>query len=332
MNLRRMNGSSDSHAAAIASLKIRHIAALLEIIRGVTLRHVDFVRARYAGQSTHFDDTLLFLTSIGWILENDGQLTVNDDLVLSELNVAGSAGLGKAVLTTIAGSPNPYRSQLAVYLNGFAAIDLDIVRKRTAEQSLEQISIRNLLMDSQAVTHRAVDDCYILRRDCADLFLWAKNIVGPTTTSAAIISATRRQEIGFNAELAVLRYERERLGPRFVSKIEHTSESNPFACFDIKSFTISGDIASRRFVEVKAVSKDSYQFFWTSAEMEAALLLASQYFLYLLPVTYGGTFDMDNLLVIENAYETVRLDRARWEIDENVVVCRRRGDSAIVLT
>jgi len=72
------------------------------------------------------------------------------------------------------------------------------------------------------------------------------------------------------------------------------------------------------------VSADSYRFFWTASEIEAARLLGQSYFLYLLPSLGGQMFDLSKMMIIQNPYSTVYQSPNEWFVEEKVVLCSRK--------
>ena len=143
------------------------------------------------------------------------------------------------------------------------------------------------------------------------------------TKASLETTARRREQFGRSAEDAVFEYEKIRVGEQLANKVQHISKTLPFASYDIKSFTVDASSTVDRFIEVKAVSRQSYQFFWTQIELEAAKLLRDKYYLYLLP-SDGKSFDFSELLMLENAYETVYENKDAWATEENVVLCQKK--------
>jgi hypothetical protein len=119
-------------------------------------------------------------------------------------------------------------------------------------------------------------------------------------------------------------FEEKRLGLPWSTEVQHIAARFPAACYDIKSLTVEGSFASPRFIEVKAVPADSFQFYWTASEVEAARLLGASYFLYLLPVSGPTAFELECLQMVQNPYVNVYENPTTWSKDESVIVCRRR--------
>ena len=112
-------------------------------------------------------------------------------------------------------------------------------------------------------------------------------------------------------------------GPSLAHRVSHVSGELPFACFDIKSITVSGDEIVDRYIEVKAVPNESLQFYWSRVEVEAAKVLRERYYLYLVPYIVGRGFDISAVCIICNPQETL-LQNNGWKVEEDVFVCSRK--------
>ena len=88
---------------------------------------------------------------------------------------------------------------------------------------------------------------------------------------------------GEKAELFVLEYERQRLGPEGGKKVKRISDIDVSAGYDIVSVNTPDSMKTNRFIEVKAISEAG--FFWSKNEYEVARLLATDYYLYLIDLT-----------------------------------------------
>ncbi len=202
--------------------------------------------------------------------------------------------------------------------------ETDLVHRPPISDRLDDSGLRNLLIDMRVVAYRAADDVYLLEEVGVELYVWAKDLQRPVSRKKFEADVKQKEELGSAAELAVLEYEKNRVGAQWLSKVEHVSARLPFACYDIKSVTLQDEGAVPRYIEVKAVAADSHQFYWTASEVEAARLLRAKYFLYLLPVVAGAGFDLARMMVVEDAYTSVYQNSQAWLIEENVIVCRRR--------
>ena len=88
---------------------------------------------------------------------------------------------------------------------------------------------------------------------------------------------------GEKAELFVLNFERNRIGPPLCEDIKRISEIDVAAGYDIVSFNSSDSHEPDRFIEVKAVSSSG--FFWSKNEYEIAKLKGDTHYLYLVELS-----------------------------------------------
>jgi len=225
-------------------------------------------------------------------------------------------------------SDTEYRTSLCRYLNQFSAHGTKVIHSPTAERRAGESAVRNFLAGAQLISYRRKDNDYVVNQEAIDLWIWAKSISGPNTPTQLHSTIESRERLGLEAELAAVEYEKDRLGNDWSAHVQHVAREHPLANYDIKSVTIGDGEAVPRFIEVKAVSLDSYRFFWSASEVSAARLLGPAYFLYLVPANRDGSFDMRRLWIVENAYDSVCSDSARWEIENNILLCQPKELSA----
>jgi hypothetical protein len=319
-----MNASSIEPGAILAKVRPRQILRLLEILHSATVRRRSFVMARFEEQATDFSETVQLLMDIGWLCAE------GDDLVLA----AGAAGdvltaaptqRTRLLAETMFDRLGPYEADFASYLRRFDWQEGALVHHAVGEMRLRESPVRDFLMELGAVSHSPATDAYILGEPFRFLHLWARNRLGPTDQAQLVQRAEERTELGRRAELAVLEWERARVGPVFAHRVRHIAAESPAACFDLQSVTLMASGPTLRFIEVKAVSVDTYQFHWTAGEVEAARMLADRYFLYLLPVGTAGIFALDKLEIIPNPYAVIYQNSTAWLKEESVIVCRKRN-------
>lgn len=91
----------------------------------------------------------------------------------------------------------------------------------------------------------------------------------------------QKEEIGKQAELFVLQYEKNRLSKHLNNeKIKRISEEFVNAGYDIESFDDLDSFIVDRFIEVKSYEKE-ISFFWSRNEVQKAQELNEKYYLYL---------------------------------------------------
>ncbi len=318
-----MSASSDKRLELFSKLETKQVQCLLNILFQNTMREKHFVETAYNERARYFVETLQFLKNINWVNEQPDALA---------LTVAGAAACAAAqddgeirqqLTEKLTSQGSPYRMDLADYLLQFSLSGSSLAYRPSLSDRLKQSPLRNFLMDIRAVTHRAADDTYLLEDGAVDMYVWAINFKRSTSKNLLKSDVERKEQLGLAAEIAILAYEIDRVGERWAYKVEHVAAGIPFACYDIKSVTVHGGDAVPRYIEVKAVPPDSYQFYWTRSEVEVAQLLSSKYFLYLLPVSTSGCFDLKRILIVDDPYSSVYQNSETWQIEENVIVCRR---------
>lgn len=319
-----MNASSGERLFTLAMVETKQVQCLLRVLSRSNMRRMQFVEMSYVEQARNFRETLQFLKDIGWVREQEDELVLTDDGETAGKATQDDARIRNRLVEALIAEASPYQGLVADYLAQFKMTDSDLVCRSPIRDRLQKSPVRNFLMDVGVVTYRAADDLHVLEGNSVELYVWARNVKRATSRNQMQIRARRKEDLGFAAELTVLNFERNRVGEMWASKVEHVSAKNPFACFDIKSVTVQTFTAVPRYVEVKAVSGDTYQFYWTASEVEAAQSLRTKYFLYLLPVVPGGGFDPAQILLIEDPYISVYQNSQSWVIEENAIICRRR--------
>lgn len=317
-----MPDSSDSVAKSLTNVLPRNAFRLLTLIRDSTLKDRAFVAARYAETATFFEETLSFLVEMRWVTAAEdtiGTLGGAADRALNMHDAARNLFVAEALLS----SSSPYRSVLASYLSRFGTGENGLVYSPTMERRLADAAVRDFLMDLGAVSHSRAEDFFVLGRPFAHLAVLSRGLTSASSAELAKLSHNREQ-LGRKAELAVLEWERSRVGMAYRDRIAHVARDHPFACFDIQSVSLHGSEVELRFIEVKAVAGASFEFHWSAGEIEAAQLLGDRYFLYLLPVAGRDSFDTSRLEIVRGAYTEVLRDDSAWAVTPSELICRKR--------
>ena len=293
--------------------------AFVNILQTSTLRDTEFLRSLYEERAENFEGVVSFLKDIGWIREGGRELYATTEAI--GMFNASSFQIRAAIGHAMTKGSLSLQDIVSRYLSAFCVDDTVISHKPSAQSRLSQRGIRNFLIELEVVSYDPDDDRYLLNRDFADLYLWAKVNRGADSKGMLFKAAADREKLGATAELAALEFERTRIGPSLACKVEHIAAVHPFANYDIRSVTVTGDELAPRFIEVKAVSIDDYHFFWTSSEIQAARLLEDRYFIYLLPVLTENAFDLAKIMIVQNPYKTIYRCPDKWRVESDVVVC-----------
>jgi hypothetical protein len=316
-----MTGYSHSYTRVFQNLDPKNIVGLLEVLSSLRLPKRPLVESRYSEHWRHFEHTLSFLKSIGWVTESGGQLLLTDRVNSSPFAYKKSGDISRSIVEAILQSDSSYRSALCRYLDQFRVNGTAIVHSPTSERRLKESSVRNFLSAVGMISYRRRQDDYIVQEEIVDLWIWARGFSGPKTKSKLRARIEERERIGTSAEDVAVEYERARLGKDWANHVHHIARDYPLASYDIKSVTLSNDRAVARFIEVKAVSPQSFRFFWSREEVEAARLLHNAYFLYLIPAQGDRTFDIGGIWIVDNAYDRI-CNSDQWAVESDVLLCQ----------
>lgn len=317
-----MRDSSADRAATLERVRPRNVYVLLSIIQSSALRERSFIESRFVESATHFAETAEFLESVGWIRHANGQLLPAGDAA-PRVVAADDGQRGRLLAEALFGAAGPYERLFARYLTHFTRrSDGRLVYQPTIDARLRDTGARDFLMDLGAVTHRASEDLYFLEKPFEPWALWARNVTGSSAHQLRL-AADEQLALGTRAELAVVEWERARVGSSWQDRVRHVAAENPGACFDIQSITVAEGQPKQRYIEVKAVALGSFEFHWSQPEIEAAEILRDEYFLYLLPVV-GSGFDLARMEVIQDAFAQVLRNPSGWSTTAADTVCRKR--------
>ena len=306
---------------AFESLQLRNIMHLLSVVRETRLTTKPLVEKRYNEQATDFDATLSFLFEIAGLIEDGDKLRLNHVFAdqSKQMNVKE---ITTHIFERILMKKSAYRTELFSYFNQFKLVNGQIEYQPNTLQRTKFSNIRNFLMESGVINYNADSVQYVVAPQYVNIYAKAIESDSSYTPYKLKQKLQNGDKLGLAAEKAVLKYEKERVGPDLEEYIEHISIKNVSAGYDIKSVTQIGlNKLEPRYIEVKAVSPTLYKFFWTSNEMRVAEILRKTYYLYLLPVAGNLIFSLIDIKIIPDPFSEIILLSNSWEIETNVVCC-----------
>jgi hypothetical protein len=294
------------------------LRVLLSILRDSTWRSRDFVEKRFQERARNFSETLAFLQQIGWVHGEGLEVQIAD--AWNDRTPAN--GDAVALLDALLDSPGRHQQELASYLLRFRCANGVPPSFPSAGFDFSDSPARDFLMELGAVRHDGERRVYVIERPFLGAYMWALAQRGPDSREELLTELSERQLLGYQAEIAVIKFERQRLGPTWADRIHHIAGDHPTAPYDIKSVTVTDNRASPRYIEVKAVALAERQFFWSASEIEAAKLLQLEYYLYLVPVTGRGDLDLAQLQMIADPYSEIYSRPSVWEKLPTNFLCR----------
>jgi hypothetical protein len=302
------------------SIDLKNVLILISVLVDIDLKMKSVIRQRFNQQATNFDETVSFLQTLGSIETSEDEIRLTDDFEKLIKN-SDNETLRNHILDLVLKINNPYQAEMLKYLSKFQHTSGSIDYKPTDIKRSEFSDARNFLIELEVVKYDYESDKYIVLPEHIHLFALA--IEKSSTYSPAKLKRKliQKDEIGKAAELAIMKYEKNRVGKKYQKLVEHISEKNAAAGYDIKSVTVDGDNTERRYIEVKAVPADSYKFYWSQNELRVAELLNTNYYLYLLPVLSKMDFAIDKLKIISNPIPEIFENPDAWNVESDVVCC-----------
>jgi hypothetical protein len=301
-------------------IKLSQLHTLCNTLADAEVRDVSNIKRKYLESALSFDETLSLLKDLKIVR------TSGDELILSKtfsLPLDSIEEFKKIFIPVFFHSSGDISDELRIFLSNFQAENNKIFFKATELQKIKYSGIRNLLLELEFILIGCDNTTYFISPDFSDLFLkqFCRRKLSPESLKK---KQTENELIGLIAEKAVIEYELKRLSVISVlpNEIEHTSQKNVLAGYDIKSFEdYLGSNSKRieRFIEVKAVQVDDYKFYWSRTEMEISKVFGEMYYLYLLPVVSNKTFDFEKMIIKRNPYKSVYSNELEWKKEEESI-------------
>lgn len=302
-----MHMTESSRIIEFKKLSAAKILHLLDFVREHPGIRPDHLRENYLRSELNFPETYEFLLSISAI-------TISGDRVFTKYAGKSVKSAKLYILELLLRKSHLGKRSISAYLKKFF-VNKDIyVCKSKSKLNSPEAGIRDLLMDLGFIERDYARREYFVVPAYASLMALAIN-----RTSLIHFETTlkNRDKLGAAAERCILEHERNalRTRPDLVKKIEHVSKIDVGAGYDILSFTLGDGGYEARFIEVKAVSRKDFAFYWTANEIETAKIHGSAYYLYLLPVSEKNKFDLKNLRIIRDPFEQLYSSRKNAELE-----------------
>lgn len=306
-------------------IKLSQLHTLCNTLADAEVRDVSNIKRKYLESALSFDETLSLLKDLKIVRTSGYELKLSKTF---SLPLDSIEEFKKIFIPVFFHSNGDISEELRIFLSNFQAENNKIFFKATELQKIKYSGIRNLLLELEFILIGSDNTTYFISPDFSDLFLkqFCRRKLSPESLKK---KQTENELIGLIAEKAVIEYELKRLSVISVlpNEIEHTSQKNVLAGYDIKSFEdYLGSNSKRieRFIEVKAVQVNDYKFYWSRNELEISRIFGEKYFLYLLPVISGNTFDFEKLMIIKNPFKTIYSNEIEWnKMEESICLTKK---------
>lgn len=267
----------------------------------------------------NFDETFNFLCQIKVLSDKQGEIAIsrNFSSYLKQIQDLSDAQRREMISEYLIGAllhgKTDTSQEVLEYIRNYRFSDSLFVYKPTSSDNVRFADTRNFLIDLGLVEYDTGRKQYVfLRPALLDELNDAEKVI---TVEVFEKVQKSKKELGDRAELVALQYEQNRLAhlPKVASEIKHVSKGIVNAGFDIESFTEIGDgSVVKRFIEVKAVLKNSVRFYWSRNEIEKSKELGESYWLYLVSYNSKHVFDPEKIDKICDPYKNVFLDKDEW--------------------
>ena len=158
-----------SEPSAFEELHGRQISTLVAVLLESRTKKRDYVKRRYHERAPQFDRTLQFLTEIGAVQDEAGNLFMAP--ALEELQGhAAPESLAAIVINLILGKETCFRSELFEYIRRFRVEDGSAVYRPSVDERSEESAVRNLLMEWNVVALDSSANRYVLAAEHTALY------------------------------------------------------------------------------------------------------------------------------------------------------------------
>lgn len=303
--------------AKFENIKLKNIRSFISILNDKSSRDINYVKRIYENQCRDFEELIAFFTSLKLLkLKNKEIKITNSSLLFHSEKKKNYINIKEILIDLLTNGEGDLSKKVLNFLNKFIVIDNeDFIYKPKRIDRIKESSLRNFLIELEIIKYNSINDHYIIE----DNSIVLERLVGSSTLSPKKLKLIldKQAQLGFAAEKFVVKFEKKRLKDfkELRNKIEHTSQIDTYAGFDIKSFEKKYDSTSRpiaRFIEVKAVSLLDYKFYWSKNEIEKAKELSNRYYLYLIPVKDSKTFYEESIKIIRNPYKELIDKENEW--------------------
>lgn len=313
-----MISSSAATEKAFEAVKWPHVTVLLAVLRESDSADEQIIERRYCENATNYLATATFLHALGLIER------ANQRIVSRISDLCADRTWQEVLLDQLTQTASIYRDEIFDYLGGFILSDQAITRPIDVNDASRQSGPRNFLMELGVVHCNMVEGYYYINSSHVWLYALSRSTVRIVHPSSVRSCVSDQCDIGDLAEQAVVEWERQHLGKDLAHWIEHVAATNAAAGYDVLSLSVSDGRRQRKFIEVKAVSKKDWRFYWTKNEVATARALGSHYFLYLVPIGENGRPDLNGTKQIANPCSVLFGDE-NWVVESNVLECRMKA-------
>jgi hypothetical protein len=291
-------------------VKLSRISSLLSLINNTEHSELSYIRRRFNRTHRDFQETFR-------LCEVMDLITVNDEILTLNKRPFNNEELKNHLAKTLLSKEFPEKEVVWDYFSNYKEEEGVYSSRPSIELRIQFSSLRNFLIELGVVEYKAEQKTYFITDDYVSKI---RNSVNRSKISLKQFQKIQddKSKIGLLAEQSVIKYEKNRLkeNSAMVKSIEHTSQFDVGAGYDILSFEDSNtklSDSSKRYIEVKAVSKTDLAFYWSRNEISKSKQLGKTYYLYLVPIKSSKEKVVENPIIISNPYKKVYKNESDWK-------------------
>ena len=298
-------------------INLKRVFHFLDTVHDSVVVEKDFLQSRFEKSSKYFHEVNQFMSLLDLANQQDGKIQlVNSIKGLSNKSIADIELIKNNLIHELINSKNEMFYYCKEYFSMYEFQNNRYLHYPTCRERLDYSGIRNLFIELGVVEMVKDGSYYFIDSQYEKKLKHLLVPKGSMSPRQLELIQSNNAKIGKKAELYILNYEMQRLSehPRLVNIIEHIAEKSVNAGYDILSFDISNTIRSlkKRYIEVKAVPSKTFHFYMSKNEINTASQFKEQYFLYLLPVSTNGEFDISRLEIISDPVRNVLGNHQKW--------------------
>lgn len=296
----------------------KQLLMFCDALRSTTSFQRDVIEQRFSANSLYFDETLDLLLELKLVSDTGQNLLPSEEF--KEILTQTPDNIKSFLISQLLKNRDFLSKYIAEFLNRFELHNAVYEFTPNTEQRLKYSGVRNFLISLGAISSITPNGGYIASDKISTYFLDRKKVL-PYTKFEDQLKANN--ELGRKAELLILEEEKRKFKnyPELLNEIQHVSLLDVSAGYDIKSFEGLQEEGrwQPKYIEVKAVSKDDFGFYWSKNEIEKARQFGDKYYLYLLPVKDNSDFNTSELQQIKNPYKVVFQNKDDWRQEAEII-------------
>lgn len=299
-------------------LNWKQLSTFCDVLTSTTSFQRDIIEQRFNENSLYFDEVLDLLLELGLVLNIRQKIFPSDEF--KKILTQTQDDIKNFLISQLLKNRNFLSGHTAEFLNKFELHNGVYEFRPDTEQRVRYSGIRNFLISLGAISSITPDGDYIASDKIFTYFLDRKKVLSYNKFEDRLRA---NNELGRRAELLILEEEKRKFKdyPELLNEIKHISLLDVSAGYDIKSFEGLSEKGwwQPKYIEVKAVAKDDFGFYWSNNEIEKAKQFGDRYYLYLLPVKDNSNFNIPELLRIKNPYKVVFQNKDDWRQEVEII-------------